>query len=536
MTSKYRKGILAAACLSLLLMTGCKNEEPNSVNKNNGGDKSSEPVVEAVQEEVFELTYDLIVKADLTEDQVAAFESKLEALYTYLEEIKFEVPEVTFVLNTYSKVNLQKNQIVLNMDAYSDLELVRSIVRYTYSDEVHYGLTYGFAYELGDHLDLDLETLADLERDQVEDHWDYLFLDYVCFREDIASRDEIKVNKALARSLVKDLIETEGYDAFYKILENSQDVKAVGRTSELIENHVKGLWSDFDLSRKKNPLQFNQKDSDEVISYKMENIDFTISLLFDEQASHLVPTMHHDLETFYSMMMIFDDEIGRLEERMGFDRNDPPTLLIKVYPEESDKYSGVYFGSTELYVLSMLSISHEYIHFLDEQFKWEGKYSMINEMRAEFYSQDFLLEEMYLSSVYENVYDGMRDNKNYFINGKSIIDVAEDYLGRPLEFKDRYKLFADLAIHARLKNGGERFSLYDIQGFIDEKTGYPSDYWISIMNFAIREYGEEEMLSSLFTDFFTDGSLMNLDMIIEDWYEYIENLTEENYGDTYLVN
>jgi len=89
-------------------------------------------------------------------------------------------------------------------------------------------------------------------------------------------------------------------------------------------------------------------------------------------------------------------------------------------------------------------------------------------------------------------------------------------------------LFNDLMIHTMIESGGEIPSLFDVSG-----TGYPSQYWISMMNFLIRTYGDKAVDTIMYEEKLPDGTHKNITDIIEEWKMYITNLSEDDYGNYY---
>jgi len=519
MENKFKKYVIILVVITLFTLIGCKKQE-----------------AENPQEEILaDLShYTIENKIGVSEEELNCYQKKIDEIFTYLSRVGFKVPDVTIVLNNYYKASPSKNQIVLDTATPSDMELLSLLMRYTYSDNVHYGLMYGFIHHIGQHVDLDLEEVEVMPLEMVESKWDYLFIDLVGFTVGVATPIERKLSKYVAVEVVGQIIEEDGYEHLYKLFDKTQFVENINLISDEIDKWVLGLDADFDTSRMKNLLVFDQNYSKGVMRASMRNIDLEFYMKGEDKGYPFTETVHEDLETLYTYMSLFDSEISRLEGVLDFNRDDVSRLTIKFYPYEHKFYSGLYQGGVEIIIFSFKSISHEYVHFIDKQMKRHLTPSMIKEMRAVYYSKEFAFKEQIQGDYYRDLILGFKEHhKDDVIDGVHIVKIAENYLGRRLGYKDLDRLYGELKIHVYLKQGNERIDLYDIPSFIESRDGYPTDYWISIMKFMERKYGAEEMDYIMLNGHRLDGSRLSIDTVIEDWYDYIENLSEEDYGNTY---
>jgi len=459
-----------------------------------------------------------------------SFEDRLQVVLDHLNIFGLDVGQIDFVLADYNRVNYQMKEIVFDVNA-NDQEMIEQILKYYYGDKLHYGLMYGLAYDIADKAGLSKDDLVELEASHVEDMWQSSYLDSISFDETINEKEDINLSEALSVSLVSFLTKTKGYSYVFTLMENMTHVNQTAAFNQDMIEWAKNEGYLVNEDRRPSPVVFYQDTSMGHLNFDLNNIKCHINLEGKDAISDLRRSLHDDPETFYRYIFAFLDEIKRLEDLMGFNHKDFMDLTINFYPYQDQTYGGIYHNGGTMDILSFEAISHEYVHFVDEQMKWEGTNKLYKEMRATYYSYEFeLLKDINSEAFYRDI-NLESDKPSMLLRGESCVLIAEEYLDRRLTYDDRYKLLGELYIQASLLNGQERLRLFDEEAF--KETGYPWNYWYSLYGYMMRTYEEAAVLNLLKTGHLGSGYVKSLDDIIDDWYAYIEDLSSEDYDNSY---
>lgn len=471
-----------------------------------------------------EYNYTFEEKNNITNEQVKEIKSRIDKIYEYFDHKGYELDEVKFITANNTRADHPKDEIIIDFENISDFELMQLILQHEFSEYLNYGLMYGVMYDVSKTYELEFDEVTPYSIQEVEEYWDYMFLTYINFRPDIASETEVKISKYVAAELVKYIIDEHGSEYLFDLMKSSSDPLYANKVSEILDEWMVNNNTDFTASRIENREVFNQNSKDDTIEFITKNINWVLHLNNEEMYSSLIPSIHDSTQVFYDYMNILYEEILRLEGVLAFDSSKLPTATIEIYSDRED-VGGVYYKHADrIQLVTLPAFSHEYIHFVDDCFNRRSKYRALGEMRAEYYSIGFQLLNPMFTKMLENYKSGIEDGIQKGLILTDPFDKVEKHLGRELTPND-FHLFVDVIINSVIESGAEMPSFFDVSS-----GGYPSEYWISMMNFLIRTYGDKAVDTIMFEEKLPDGTMKNITDVIQEWKIYITNLSEEDYS------
>jgi len=493
-----------------MCLIGCSNEQ-----------------VEKVVEDTPVFNYSVSIKYDATEDQKKVVDDQLHKIYTYFEEHKIDIDPFEVIVAGFTRLELENNRLFINFEDYTSFDLIQGTLQNTYSEYLHYGLMYGLVDDILASDDFETEKI---DSEVYLEEWSILYLTAMNFRSEIATSDEIKLAKSASVDFYAYIIETRGQDYFNELLKESTQLDKVYVVHDLMEEWILSIDSEFSYERFDIDVLFSQYYQDDRIKYITKHHDWELYFDKGEMSGAEYPGMHDSLDVFYDYLIMFYDEIERLQTVLDFESGDLQRAEILIYKDEATKFGGLYKKyADELWINSLSSFSHEYVHFLDIELDRQPVYSSYAEMKAVYYSKEFAINQIYDWLTVERV-DGISEEAinelDWYIDPKKEV---EDFTGRPFEISDFHGLYTDLIIKITLLDGQGFPKLYEVS--VDD--GYPTYHWNSIMGYIVRNYGDEAVESIMLHHQLPNGQHLDMTDLVEEWKVYISNFDESDYGSYY---
>lgn len=517
------KKIFILACVWTILVSVAivfNGGEPASVSEQATGQEASKanPSETVDKIRIFQVT----TKGEIDQDVLESWTQKINKIEVYLNDNHFSLKPMTVIITTFSKLEVEKERIFIDPESSTDQDLMTLILQYQYSEYQHYGLMYGVMEAMARNCDLDFETVAIPDEAIIDAYWSSMYLSYINFREDIGNPTEVNLAKYLAVALV-DYIETTQEAGYLADLIARPEGNLL-EIHQLMEAWRLANKPDYVSNKEPDLTQFFHNPKENRLEYKAYNANWFINLDREDRSIGDLTNIYKSSQVFYDYMGVLYGEIERLEDKFHFAHSDLPTADIYFYNDIDDRYAGLYSGYSYVIELeSVMVFSHEYIHFIDQVLKAKPKYGALGEMRAEYYSQDFFFVDDWTRKWFSGFMERIKEYDYETPGFIYPVKVIEDFTGRSLTFDQDFRLLNDLSIQVKLKAKEPLPSLYDISG------PYPSYYWISLMDFLIREYGEPAVQTVMMEQKLPDGSLKTMDTVIEEWMIYLEKLGPEDF-------
>ena len=503
-------------------------------NKIGADDPTSEeinnPTAEVTEAPEKQYSYTVEVRSEMSDDAVDELHTKINAVYGYFQKNNFAIDDnILFIFHSFYRVEVDRTRIYIDTENYSDFKLMQSIFQYTFSDNLHYGLMYGAMHDIAETNNFEFERATPYSMDEVEEYWQHMYLAYISFQPEIATKDEIEISKYMSVELFEYIKSEYGMEFLYDLMQKSTDPAQVYMVNDILDEWMTKNNPDYVSDRPTAIEVFNQTPEENTIECFSDNFHWVLFTDNTDSMDRYFNGMNESIEDFYYYMNMFYGEITRLEGVFDFDTFDHPLLRFQTYSGEYDNYGGVYKSLKEgIFMTSIFSFSHEYIHFLDDALDTNPPYAGQKEMRAVYFSTKFKLVDDFYNDYFSKSRDYMiqKYGEMYTINP---FTETEKYLGREMTYTDYNLLFSDLFVYASLQSGIEIPKLF----VTDADNGYPEEYWISMMNYLIKTYGIESVNTIMIEQRLPDGTVKDLTHVIDEWKEYISNFGPENYGKYY---
>lgn len=476
-----------------------------------------------------DLIYFRLLSNGIENAVVCDYRGKLNRLYSFLNDNGHKTKSVTIKLTTFSKVDRAANMIYIDFNTVDDFELAQLVMHYEFTEYTNYGLMYGLISIMTSSQEKTMIDNYNKLNIKVDELLYSSYTDYVNFITEFASEQEIEQAKYLSIKLVEYIINEYGYDYLFTLMTFSSEVQSSVEVNEFVYHWLIEEYPTENVVDRKAHIVFNQNIVDGTVFYKTLGVDWQLNLMRKEKHSHVFPSINDSINTFYDYITLLEKEIIRLENIFNFNKELLPPLKIDIYAEGIDEYDGYYYESPKQIKLnSLLSFSHEYIHYLDDALGNRLKYLAYYEMRAVYYSQGFVLSQKVLQETVSETKKSILNASFEDENVDNPLKILENYLGREMVDSDYNGLFSDIMIHVYVRDGGEIPSLYDVSS-----DGYPIVFWNSLLNYLTRTYGDEAVNSIMIYDSLPDGTNKNMDSVIKEWKAYINNLSEEDFNSYY---
>lgn len=472
--------------------------------------------------------YSSLYSTDIDGDAELVDESEIEMrlalIYEYFYEHEFDLPKVTYTMSDRRKIIKSQNRVILDCEM-TDQELLEIILINLYSEYSNYGLLYALKYDIAKETGIDFESINQYDHDFSIDNMNEMHLNYLNFSPDFSSEQEIEISKFIAVNTLNYIKNEYGGEYINQLLLST----LVPENQYMIQNAI-SEWSTSigTCNLPESSLNygvFNCRPDENTIEYKTENEIWILTLDTDGEDTSVNNNMYDNKTNFYEYINAFNDEIERLKSELECNDESLPTLTVEIYPEGFEEYSGQFlFSEKKILLKNVISFSHEYIHFLDYCLGVKLNNQPLEEMRAVYYSIDFPLEQ----KRFESILDEWKTRISEKFISIGIIDPIEEvekYYGRALVYEDIYMIFADVMISSVEKSGEEMPNILEV----DIEKRYPKFYWVSLLNYTVRNYGEDAVDTIMFDNKLPDGTDKDMNSVIAEWKEYISNFSEEDY-------
>lgn len=468
-------------------------------------------------------TYSIIVRDNITQDQADVYKNKINGIHNYLESKALSLNEIEYVLSSFARIDLEKNRVYVDVENTTDFELLRMIIVHNFSEFAHYGLSVGLINQIANELGLAVTTYEEQPMEYIISNWDDLHLGIVNFTPEIASQEEIAVAKYLAVQVTDYIVETQGIQSLWHLLEVSKTIDGVLLVTELMDQWLYETTGEKEISRSVPAIVFKQNSGENSLEFMTDNIGWTLFLnVENNNPFHL--SMHDSTQEFYRQMTLHLDEIDRLEDYFAYKGSDLGYLEVIIYAGNKVDTLGGYYDGRVINLNSTATFSHEYIHFLDDELDMTPPYRAQSEMRAVYYSSDNQMNQDYIELILDEYRPQLVENMAYFEETNPFLD-AEALLGREMNYRDYVTIFYDLYVYAYITEGYDTRSLFEIANH----DNYPEELWISLMNYLINTYTEEAMMTIMNQQKLPDGTFKNLETVIEEWKAYFSVYNPEDY-------
>lgn len=473
-------------------------------------------------------SYKIESKVQVEEGQLETITKKIDEIYEYFRGKNYETKQVKIIITSFSRVEADKSRIFIDT-IINDIELMKLIIQYEFSEKINYGLMYGLMFDISKNCEIEFEDVRTFTIEELYDVMDYMYLSYINFNPVFASEMEIEMSKYISIEIVQFVQNRYGTDSLFDLMKNSADALNVKLVRNVLYEWLNVNNSSYKPNIEHEPLVFKLNSKEDVLEYQSRNINWILNLDKEEAHTDYFPSVHNDTKTFYEYSDLMFEEISRLEEMLDFSSNDLPMVTIELYSKDIGKNGGMYLNYSGVIKLnSLMSFSHEYVHFYDFSKGYELTYSALKEMRAGYYSNGYILNKIATDELLENTkeyYNALNYIELDMVN--PVVEV-ENYLDRDLTHSDFYSLFADVLLHLHIGDDGEIPDLFEVG-----VEGYPVIWWNSLMGYMTRTYGAESVDSIMIEQKLLDGTNKDITHVIEEWLDYMNNLSEADYDNYY---
>lgn len=422
-----------------------------------------------------------------------------------LERIDGMLPKIEIVIlkpESYDGVLISGNRLYTSTQPWDSAEYIAEVLLAAYGEWGNYGLAYGYANYLCKEEGLDYRETDGFQQMSGEELYD---LNLLCFNEKFVSLEDVEAAKSNACCFVNEYLSAHSEEEFLKRLSDSGDVEGVQSANEALESFYKDNGVECSLT----DIRYQYGGVTFDYAAGCEYARFYIEKDWKDGTWETNPRVSENFlhEDYKEAREFFECNARQMElyqELFDFDsyNNDLPVIFSDNAYKIADADSFYQIGNHTIYVSSVVSLNHEYIHSvtrgrIDFGIPWKS------EGIASYYGSQF---NAYAYDFWNNDYNNPADN----VMG-SYLKKYIDWIGRPIDFETDHWEMENLKVYA--------------YGYTDPNLTHTGS--ASFVGYLINQYGGKAVITYVCSDDTYNAEWgKSYEELVQDWNDYIN----ENYS------
>ena len=435
---------------------------------------------------------------------ITATERTLSFIGGTLPDIEIAV----FSPQTFDSIAILNGRLYVSTQSWDTAEYVAGVLLAGYSEWGNYGLAYGYANHLCKEAGLDYREADGFMPMSNTELYD---LNLPCFDERFSSPEDVEAAKNDASLFADDYLSAHSDTEFLELLSDSGTVEGIERANEVLE----AFYAENGVECSLTQIRYQYGGMTLDYAAACEYASFYLEKDWQDRVWDMNPMVsEHFLHEDYGEVRAFFEcnvrQMGQYQEWFGFDsyNNDLPVIFAN---SRRKPVASLYYGDTHtIWLETVLSLSHEYIHSLmfvncdDWGPRWKG------EGFARYYDR---LYNDYAYDYWNHCLNSDDEEDFYNPREKSCVNAYMEHIGRPIDMKIQtdYHDWLDLLTYAN--------------GWDDPNLTYESG--ASFLGYLINRYGEEAAIQYVCS--YHEYNVQwrkSYEELVQDWNDYIN----ENYS------
>ncbi len=447
--------------------------------------------VEKTQTDCAAYYFEAAISHEEREACIAATDRVLSCMEGTLPEIEV----VVFKPESYSGIAVHGNTLYVPVQLWDSVEYVTGVLLAGYGEWGNYGLAYGYANHLCRAAGWSYRETAGFQQMSNPDLYD---LNLLCFDENFALPGDVEAAKNNACYFASEYLSAHSEEDFLKLLSDSGTAEGIGSANEVLEAFYRDNGVECSLTEIRYQYGGMFLDYAAACEYAV----FYMDKDWQDQSWETNPKVsEHFLHEDYSEVRAFFEcnvrQMRQYQEFFGFGsyNND----LSVNFKNSKETFYVPYLHT--IYLGSVVSLSHEYIHSL--MWKYCIGQSLWNvEGFARCY--DCLYNDY--------AYDFWNYDYNNTVDFSPKMELATnkyiEHIGRPIDFRTDYRDFGDFLTYANWRVS-------------DPNNDYQSG--ASFVAYLVDIYGKQEAFQYVLTgnSGYNAEWGKSYDKLVQDWNAYL---------------
>jgi len=406
------------------------------------------------------------------------------------------------------------NQVYLNIDQINSFDTVFHSILSLYPTNANYGLMYGLA----SYVSIELSYIEEENYSEeslisfflAEERKDLMDLTYPTLDESYTSGPMLENVEKFANLFTGHIIENEGISKVDELLNINEFNEFETEFNIRLNGLIRTNGFDYDITINEYPIFFDRNPKNYHAKWYTNRATWFLHESYGNRTEKLLfgDFMFESYKSLKDNIILFEEEMTRIDGILKDETIEYRDLNI--YIEEVD--NSYYNSSGHIFLKSVRSFSHEYIHYITYGYMEYHTRSdeWLREGVACFYSEDFYYQREYYEYLIleADILNGSIDKP------ENAVTMFERLYDREVDFEN------------------DRNEIYDMYVYLSESYDkvFDSDrpfkhtfLYISLNNYFIETYGEDTYKQA-FADRFiiTDLTDKTWEEIVNDWELYIK--------------
>lgn len=444
--------------------------------------------VEKTQTDCAAYYFETVINREEREACIAATDKVLSCIEGMLPEIEI----VVFKPESYEGVAVYGNRLYIPMQPWDSVEYVAGVLLAGYGEWGNYGLVYGYANYLCKEMGWNYRETAGFQKMSSQEPYD---LNLLCFNEHFVLPEDVEAAKNNACCFVNEYLSAHPEEEFLKLLSDSGTAEGVGSTNEVLEAFYKENGVECSLTEIRYQYGGVSHDYAAACEYACFYIEKNWQdICWADNPMVSEDFLHKDYGEVREFLECNAQQMAQYQELFAFDNYDNDISVAFTNGKSALKTSFYVPGAHIIYLESVVSLMHEYIHFL-----MEGRYDGEEKWKIEGFARYF----SYKYDLYS--YDFLNNDWNN--TSREWIQEYIVFVDRPIDVKTDFRKVEDIEVYAC--------------GHTDPNFTYLSGS--SFIGYLADQYGEQAVIAYVCSDDTYNAEWdKSYKELVQDWIDYIE--------------
>lgn len=439
--------------------------------------------------------FEAAISREEREECIAATDRVLHCIDGTLPDIEIAV----FAPESYEGALIDGSRFYTSVQPWDSAEYLAGVLLAGYGGWGNYGLAYGYANYLCREAGMECREAERLQTVSMPELYD---LNLLCFTEGFAAASDVEAAKNNACRFVDVYLTAHREEDLQKLLSESATAEGVSRANEALEAFYEENGVTCSLSNIRYQYGGVSFDYGAACAYAGFYIEKGWQDALWEQTGISENFLHEDYGTVRAFFACIERQMGQYQELFALDsyRDDLSVFFSNGKHGSDMSFYGT--GSQTIYLKNVVSLMHEYIHFVMDGYEnrahlwtFEG-FARHFDSLYDAYAYDFLNQD------WNNAAETYASQEMGFFAGKYI-----EHIGRPLDSRTDTREFYDFLTYA--------------YGWKNPDLTYFSG--ASFVAYLVDCYGLSEVIPYLsMTDTYNAAWGKSYEELVQDWNDYIE--------------
>ena len=409
------------------------------------------------------------------------------------------LPQTEIVIlkpESYDGILVSGNRLYTSAQSWDTADYLAGVLLAAYGEWGSYGLAYGYAGYLCKAAGFSYQETDDFRQMSSPALYD---LNLLCFDESFVPATDVEAAKNNACCFVEAYLSEYPEEDFLKLLSASGTTEGMESANEALEAFYKDNGVECSLTGIRyqyGGVSLDYAAACEYACFYIERDWQGVTWETNPRVSEHF--LHEDYGEVREFLECNARQMGQYQELFDFDSYDNALSVAFANGKSTPRTSFYVPGVHIIYLESVISLTHEYVHYLMEghyddesQWKQEGSARYFSYKYDE-YSYDFL-------------------NNDWNNASRAWIQEYIARIGRPINMKIDFREVEDIEVHAR--------------GQTNPNSTYLSGS--SFIGYLVDQYGERAVITYICSDDTYNAEWdKSYKELVQDWNDYIE----ANYG------